>query len=689
MPKKRATQSPGGMTHATLTSFQGPINAMKNNVRLAGDRALNIPARRSARLSTPRRKQKIHSPAKAKRGEFKPAMLYSPAGTISFKPFILQQDASNRQKQPWMEEEEHRFVLAPIAELHEQLITDMPHYYAPNTSWNDIASDFATAHLRFMHDVHWSKQVYYVSVSLYQKKTGLRAESTFLIWWIGDDEMPERGQWSDPLIWDDTNDEEFHDAVDFAAELIAESGEYKDYENTGAEPRTKPTLRLKEGEVYNGEALEYMDSGQSIHHLMKRRNGGPLHSTMMMKYPRFKNWLNPDWIDWRNVKQIGQGSYGKVFEATLTLDGKENRVAVKVGRLENHLFKIVLANNETAHGLELNHPNLVTNYGWFIVGKWYGTVMEFMPYDLRAVVRASSAMMNGMTAHIEAMKLLDERFSPSSRANGPRGSSSGPNNLALQRAKAHESALVVLDDLLSEVKSHYNLPADFTPKSIDEILTFIAEVSSGMAYLHKQGLIHRDIKPANVMISLNGVAKIGDFGLITYASSLDLVVGGSPVYMPDNIADERRYTYDNPSIDVFAIAQMIVRDVTPRFEDIQPSVVELAREVRHNWHEWSAEEFRNQLTGLATDVIHIDNPRHTSLDRHRGLQTRSKRLANHVIDSIETMKQSLVGLIKKKPKRSRTPAKRHSPPRPRQVASPIGMGGARRSPRRPNEAWQQ
>jgi formylglycine-generating enzyme required for sulfatase activity/serine/threonine protein kinase len=55
---------------------------------------------------------------------------------------------------------------------------------------------------------------------------------------------------------------------------------------------------------------------------------------------------------------------------------------------------------------------------------------------------------------------------------------------------------------------------------VDEALTIITQVLSGLAAAHAQGVVHRDIKPANILLdAANRRALLGDFGLVKRVSS--------------------------------------------------------------------------------------------------------------------------------------------------------------------------
>ena len=87
------------------------------------------------------------------------------------------------------------------------------------------------------------------------------------------------------------------------------------------------------------------------------------------------------------------------------------------------------------------------------------------------------------------------------------------------------------------------------------------QLLNGLLYLHDAHIIHRDLKPANVLITSNGVVKIGDLGLarLTHQPLQPLFAGDKVVVTiwyraPELLLGAKHY---NKSIDIWAVGCVI------------------------------------------------------------------------------------------------------------------------------------
>jgi len=62
------------------------------------------------------------------------------------------------------------------------------------------------------------------------------------------------------------------------------------------------------------------------------------------------------------------------------------------------------------------------------------------------------------------------------------------------------------------------------------------EIASGLAAVHREGIIHRDVKPANIIVTASGASMLSDFGFAREFGRSDIssstAVLGTPFYMP-------------------------------------------------------------------------------------------------------------------------------------------------------------
>ncbi|HEX8697905.1 MAG TPA: AAA family ATPase [Myxococcaceae bacterium] len=69
------------------------------------------------------------------------------------------------------------------------------------------------------------------------------------------------------------------------------------------------------------------------------------------------------------------------------------------------------------------------------------------------------------------------------------------------------------------------------PLELRQALRILSDILAGLAHAHSRHMIHRDLKPSNVFILPDGRAKLLDFGMARFASSLDMPSTGTPAFM--------------------------------------------------------------------------------------------------------------------------------------------------------------
>lgn len=113
--------------------------------------------------------------------------------------------------------------------------------------------------------------------------------------------------------------------------------------------------------------------------------------------------------------------------------------------------------------------------------------------------------------------------------------------------------------------------------SIGQALAVTESVLDALAAAHRAHLVHRDVKPENVLLTRDGLAKVGDFGLaraVTEATAattgtlLGTVAYLAPEIVTDGVAD--------PRADVYAVGIMLYEMITGRAPFDGPTPIRVA-----------------------------------------------------------------------------------------------------------------
>jgi len=77
------------------------------------------------------------------------------------------------------------------------------------------------------------------------------------------------------------------------------------------------------------------------------------------------------------------------------------------------------------------------------------------------------------------------------------------------------------------------------PLTPERVSVVALQVLGALDAAHRAGIVHRDIKPGNILLTAEGTAKVGDFGIAKTTEGLDHTATGMIVGTPSYLAPER------------------------------------------------------------------------------------------------------------------------------------------------------
>jgi WD40 repeat protein len=125
-------------------------------------------------------------------------------------------------------------------------------------------------------------------------------------------------------------------------------------------------------------------------------------------------------------------------------------------------------------------------------------------------------------------------------------------------------------------------------KSLERILDIAIQFAWGLAYAHEKGLVHQDVKPGNVLMTLDGVVKVTDFGLAKArraagalgkaAAGGDVLVsavGGTPAFRsPEQARGDRLSVHTDIWSWGVSILQMFIGEIYWQYGEAAAEVLE-------------------------------------------------------------------------------------------------------------------
>src|SRR5207253_5752292 len=91
------------------------------------------------------------------------------------------------------------------------------------------------------------------------------------------------------------------------------------------------------------------------------------------------------------------------------------------------------------------------------------------------------------------------------------------------------------------------------------------DIATALAAAHARGVVHRDVKPGNVCLTMDGVAKLGDFGVAGALDRSRITLSGSVMGTAAYMAPEQALGGDiDARSDLYALGAVLYELVTGR-----------------------------------------------------------------------------------------------------------------------------
>ncbi len=95
--------------------------------------------------------------------------------------------------------------------------------------------------------------------------------------------------------------------------------------------------------------------------------------------------------------------------------------------------------------------------------------------------------------------------------------------------------------------------------------TLGSELAGALAYVHGQGIVHRDVKPSNILLSADGGARLGDFGIARLLDASTLTIAGTTLGTAAYMAPEQLEDHQvGVSADVWSLGMVLLECLTGR-----------------------------------------------------------------------------------------------------------------------------
>ncbi|KAI8907007.1 kinase-like domain-containing protein [Powellomyces hirtus] len=352
--------------------------------------------------------------------------------------------------------------------------------------------------------------------------------------------------------------------------------------------------------------------------------------------------------DFVELDILGKGAFGRVYRVRNRLDGIE--YAIKKVRLRMGTSKLERILREVKFQARLQHTNVVRYFSAWVedipdddkesratnseYASWdalsrTGSLQKFEPSSSHDIRLSDVHLPNKPQPPLTTSQFTQPPAAAKTASPQPQ---SLPYTLHLTLLIQMELCSHTLRDFLRRrnqhcCATHEQIESDGSTPQVDvpQAHAIFRDLAEGLLYVHSMGCIHRDIKPKNIywkcssvnydhrtpapiFSEINGVWKIGDFGLVTAADDEDNTHAWSLAATTSTVASTESINHDSRSATTYSDRTIGVGTVTYASpEQLQP-------------HPSTPYTSASDVYSLGIILFELLHPFKTAMERARALQ---------------------------------------------------------------------
>lgn len=223
--------------------------------------------------------------------------------------------------------------------------------------------------------------------------------------------------------------------------------------------------------------------------------------------------FEPFWGNWYIKREIGSGSFGKVFEIERCEMGRSYRAALKVVSIP--VDESEMKNTINSEGLS-----------WEEANSYYKEIANFFYKEC--------IMMSDLKGNTNIVGYEDHQIH--------------------QRADGIGWDIFIRMELLIPLREYLNA----MPVTVELVRRLALDMCEALLLCEKRNIIHRDIKPENIFVNADGAFKLGDFGVARLESTAgaSTKVGTFDYAAPEVFMGEGRY---DSRVDIYSLGMVMYR----------------------------------------------------------------------------------------------------------------------------------